>query len=149
MIKESKKIEFWNFLTTEKNQPRPKGITVQRFAVIKPIAIKSDLWLDVIERQGATERNAQEFYQSTDAASTDSRTDFRKAVRRIILKEKMNERIQTDQIEMLRLPQTRGKAEEGLKEMYGNDFDGFYCCQSLNIYIEIKFLVQKPSFKTL
>ena len=95
MIKESKKIEFWNFLTTEKNQPRPKGITVQRLAVIKPIAIKSDLWLDVIERQGATERNAQEFYQSTDAASTDSRTDFWKAVRRIILKGE-NERKNTD-----------------------------------------------------
>ncbi len=85
MIKESKKNEFWNFLTTEKNQPRPKGITIQRLAVIKPIAIKSDLWLDVIERHGATERNAQEFYQSTEAASIDSRTNFWDAVRGIIL----------------------------------------------------------------
>lgn len=85
MIEESKKNEFWNFLITEKNQPRPKGITIQRLAVIKPIAIESDLWLDVIERHGATNRTAREFYQSAEAVSTDSRTNFWEAVRGIIL----------------------------------------------------------------
>ncbi len=94
MIEESKKNEFWNFLTTEKNQPRPKGITIQRLAVIKPIAIESDLWLDVIERHGAADRTAQEFYQSAEAASTDSRTNFWEAVRGIILQEE-NERKNT------------------------------------------------------
>jgi len=84
MIEESKKIEFWNFLTTEKNQARPKGITIQRLAVVKPLAIESDMWLDVIERHGAEERTAQEFYQSAEEASTLSRADFWKAVREII-----------------------------------------------------------------
>lgn len=94
MIKESKKNEFWNFLTTEKNQPRPKGITIQRLAVIKPIAIESDLWFDVIERHGAADRTAQEFYQSAEAASSDSRTAFWEAVRGIILQAE-NERNNT------------------------------------------------------
>ena len=94
MIEESKKNEFWNFLTMEKNQPRPKGITMQRLAVIKPIAIESDLWLDVIERPGAADRTAQEFYQSAEAASTDSRTNFWEAVRGIILQAE-NERKNT------------------------------------------------------
>lgn len=94
MIEDSKKNEFWNFLTTEKNQSRPKGITIQRLAVIKPIAIESDLWLDVIERSGAAARTAQEFYQSAEASSTDSRTNFWEAVRGIILQEE-NERKNT------------------------------------------------------
>lgn len=94
MIEESKKNEFWNFLTTEKNQPRPKGITIQRLAVIKPIAIESDLWFDVIERHGATNRTALEFYQSAEATSTDSRAIFWEAVRGIILQAE-NERKNT------------------------------------------------------
>lgn len=95
MIKESKKNEFWSFLTTEKNQPRPKGITTQRLAVIKPIALESDLWFDVIEQHGAADRTAQEFYQSAEAASSDSRTDFWEAVRGIILQAE-NKRKNTD-----------------------------------------------------
>ena len=84
MIEERKKIEFWNFLITEKNQARPKGITIQRLAVIKPIAIESDLWDEVIEQPGASERTAEEFYQSQEAAAAQSRTNFWEAVRGII-----------------------------------------------------------------
>ncbi len=84
MIEESKKKEFWEFLTTEKNQARPKGITVQRLAVVKPLAIKSDLWIEVIERHGASDQTAQEFYQSEDPSSKLSRADFWEAVRDII-----------------------------------------------------------------
>ncbi|HLM62225.1 MAG TPA: hypothetical protein VK308_15580 [Pyrinomonadaceae bacterium] len=87
MIEERKKNEFWNYLTTERNQPRPKGITMQRLAVVKPAAIKSDFWLDVINAAGATERTAQEFYESADQASTDSRAKFWKAVQEIIREE--------------------------------------------------------------
>jgi hypothetical protein len=50
MITENKRIEFWNFLTTEKFQPRPKGITIQRLAVVKGAIINSDnFWLVVID----------------------------------------------------------------------------------------------------
>lgn len=95
MIEDRKKIEFWNFLTTEKNQARPKGITMQRLAVIKPIAIESDLWMEVIEQYGASERSAQEFYQSQEAAALQSRANFWEAVRNIILQGE-NERSAAD-----------------------------------------------------
>ena len=84
MIEESKKIEFWNFLTAEKNQARPKGITIQRLAVIKSAILKSEVWSEIIERHGAADRTAQEFYQSADAAAALSRTQFWEAVRDII-----------------------------------------------------------------
>lgn len=77
MISENKRIEFWNFLTTEKNQPRPKGITVQRLAVIKPILLGFDeLWLTVIDQHGALDRTAAEFYGSNEEKSVRSRADF-------------------------------------------------------------------------
>lgn len=76
MIEKTKKIEFWNFLTTEKNQPRPKGITPQRLAVIKPLVLESDVWREVIGQSEAKNQTAAEFYQSGDAASKLSRTIF-------------------------------------------------------------------------
>lgn len=85
MISESKKIEFWNFLTTEKNQPRPKGITVHRLAMLKPAMLGSDdLWQQVIEDSGAADRSAAEFYESDENSSVDSRAVFWSAVRRLI-----------------------------------------------------------------
>ena len=82
MINESKRIEFWNFLIAEKNQARPKGITIQRLAVIKPALIGSDeLWIKVIEQHGASDRNSAEFYQSNEPAAILSRTAFWDAVR--------------------------------------------------------------------
>ena len=85
MIEESKKLEFWNYLTGEKNQPRPKGITMQRLAVIKPSALAAPhLWDDVIVRHGAESLSAREFYQSADAAATHSRANFWGAVRELI-----------------------------------------------------------------
>ncbi len=85
MIDDSKRIEFWNFLITEKNQARPKGITIQRLAVIKPVLIDSDeLWSKVINPQDAANRTASEFYQSNEAAANESRTAFWEAVRLIV-----------------------------------------------------------------
>ena len=85
MIEETRKIEYWNFLTTEKNQPRPKGINAQRLAVIKPLVIGSDVWQQVIGQAEANNQAAVEFYQSGNAASKLSRTVFWAAVRGIIL----------------------------------------------------------------
>lgn len=85
MIEETKKIEYWNFLTTEKNQPRPKGITRQRLAVIKLLIIKSEVWREIIGQAGAKNQTAAEFYQAGDAASKLSRTIFWETVRGIIL----------------------------------------------------------------
>ena len=85
MIEEKKKIEYWNFLTLEKNQPRPKAITQQRLAVIKPLVIGSDVWQDVIGPPEINSQSAAEFYQSGNAASKLSRTVFWAAVRGIIL----------------------------------------------------------------
>ena len=85
MIDDSKRIEFWNFLVTEKNQARPKGITIQRLAVIKPVLISSDeLWIKVIEQQGAADRSSAEFYQSNEPAAILSRTAFWDGVRSVI-----------------------------------------------------------------
>lgn len=77
MIAENKRIEFWNFLTAEKNQPRPKGITTQRLAVIKPALLSLDeLWTTVIDQHGALDRTAAEFYGSKEEQSVRSRADF-------------------------------------------------------------------------
>jgi hypothetical protein len=77
MIGENKRIEFWNFLTSEKNQPRPKGITVQRLAVIKPTLLNLDeLWSTVIDQHGALDRTAAEFYGSKEGKAVQSRADF-------------------------------------------------------------------------
>lgn len=77
MIAENKRIEFWNFLTGEKNQPRPKGITIQRLAVIKPTLLTFDeLWATVIDQYGASDRTAAEFYGSKEEQSVRSRADF-------------------------------------------------------------------------
>ncbi len=91
MTEESKRIEYWNFLTAEKNQPRPKGLTVHRLAVIKPLLIaQPDLWSQVIERHGAAALTAAEFYQSGELSAVRSRADFWEAVRGFILREDRN-----------------------------------------------------------
>lgn len=88
MIAENKRIEFWNFLVAEKNQARPKGITTQRLAVIKPVLIGSEeLWISVIEEAGAADRTAAEFYQSNDPVAINSRTAFWNGVRTLIRQE--------------------------------------------------------------
>ena len=81
MIAEKKRIEYWNFLTTEKNQARPKGITTQRLALIKPALIGLDeVWAKVIELSGAIDRAAPEFYGSKEDVAVQSRKDFWAAV---------------------------------------------------------------------
>jgi hypothetical protein len=91
MTEESKRIEYWNFLTSEKNQPRPKGMTAHRLAVIKPLLIaQPDLWSRVIELQGAGTLTAAEFYHSGDQSAVRSRTNFWDAVRVFILREDRN-----------------------------------------------------------
>jgi hypothetical protein len=98
MITESKRIEFWNFLTTEKNQARPKGITVQRLAVIKSAIISlDDLWLSVIDHSGVGNRKAAEFYRSDEEAAVRSRTDFWNGVRSIIRQNEHKKRLQNPQ----------------------------------------------------
>lgn len=97
MTEESKRIEYWNFLTTGKNQPRPKGLTVHRLAVIKPLLIsQDDLWSRVIEGHGARALTAVEFYQSGDLSAVRSRTDFWDAVRGFILREDRNRNSQNE-----------------------------------------------------
>ena len=91
MTEESKRIEYWNFLTSEKNQPRPKGLTVHRLAVVKPLLIaQPDLWSRVIELHGAEAITAAEFYQSGEASAIRSRAEFWDAVRVFILREDRN-----------------------------------------------------------
>ncbi len=106
MIEESKKNEFWNFLTTEKNQPRPKGITIQRLAVIKPIAIESDLWLDVIERPARRTGRRRNFINRRRQLQPTREQIFGKRCAELFFRKKMNERIQADKIEMLQQLQT-------------------------------------------
>ncbi len=107
MTAESKRIEYWNFLTSEKNQPRPKGLTVHRLAVIKPLLIaQPDLWSRVIELHGAGTLTAAEFYQSGEASAVRSRADFWDAVRDFILREDRN-RIAQDE------PPKRHRLETG------------------------------------
>ena len=91
MTETSKRIEYWNFLTGEKNQPRPKGLTVHRLAAIKPLLIaQSNLWNQVIELHGAGALTAAEFYQSGEVSAVRSRADFWDAVRSFILREDRN-----------------------------------------------------------
>ncbi len=83
MITEEKKLEFWNYLTTEKNVVRSRGIIVQRLAVIKPLALESGIWFDVILRHGAEKSSAREFYESKSAAAVHSRAIFWSLIGRI------------------------------------------------------------------
>lgn len=100
MIEESKRIEYWNYLTAEKNQPRPRGITLQRLAVIKPeILRREDLWHEVIERPGAGDIAASEFYKTNGSASVRSRADFWEAVRSVILQEESKRNRQNKSLE--------------------------------------------------
>lgn len=88
MIEESKRHEYWNFLTTEKNQPRPKGITVQRLAVIKEAIInRAEMWTNVIGREGVEVLPATDFYQKNEPDSLRSRTLFWDEVRSVILEQ--------------------------------------------------------------
>lgn len=85
LIAESKKIEFWNFLTTEKHQPRPKGITVHRLAMLKTAILGADeLWLEIIGSSGAANLSAAEFYGANETAALQSRAGFWSAVRKLI-----------------------------------------------------------------
>ena len=85
MIFENKRLEFWNFLTAEKNQPRPKGITTQRLAVIRPqILSLDDVWLKVVDQDDAGDRSAAAFYRSNEPAAINSRTEFWAAVSSLI-----------------------------------------------------------------
>jgi hypothetical protein len=85
MISEKRKLEFWNFLIEEKNQPRPKGITTQRLAVIRPLILRLDeVWLKVIGPDNNGERSAVDFYESKEPESVISRTEFWSAVRKFI-----------------------------------------------------------------
>jgi hypothetical protein len=87
MIEETKRIEYWNFLTAEKNQARPKGITVQRLSVVKPQFLKLDeVWSEVIDRYDAGDQSAALFYTSGEAAVR-SRAAFWNAVRSFIARE--------------------------------------------------------------
>ena len=85
MISEKIKLEFWNFLTAEKNQPRPKGITTQRLAVIRPLILELDeVWMKVIGPDNSGERSAADFYASKEPESVTSRTEFWAAVSNLI-----------------------------------------------------------------
>ena len=84
MMTEEKKIEYWNYLTAEKNSARPRGITAQRLALIKPVVLASAIWFDVIVRYGAERCAAKEFYQSQSAAAVHSRANFWGEVSRMV-----------------------------------------------------------------
>ena len=91
MISENRKLEFWNFLTAEKNQPRPKGITTQRLAVIRPTFLDLDeVWFKVIGQDSTGERSAADFYGSKEPESIISRTEFWTAVRNVIINDENN-----------------------------------------------------------
>ena len=88
MTEEIKRIEYWNFLTAEKNQPRPKGITVHRLGVVKPQFLKlDDVWSEVIDKYNAGDQSAALFYKSGEAAAVRSRAAFWDAVRSFIVRE--------------------------------------------------------------
>jgi len=81
MISQNRRLEFWNFLTAEKNQPRPKGITTQRLAVIRPAILDLDeVWMKVIGPDNTGDRSAADFYESKAPESVVSRTEFWAAV---------------------------------------------------------------------
>lgn len=85
MISEKRKLEFWNFLTSEKNQPRPKGITTQRLAVIRPVILDLDeIWTKIIGSDDTGERSAADFFESKEPESVISRTEFWSAVINLI-----------------------------------------------------------------
>lgn len=85
MISKNRRLEFWNFLVAEKNQPRPKGITAHRLSVIRPMILDLDeIWIKVIGSDVAGERSASDFYGSKDPESVLSRTEFWSAVRSFI-----------------------------------------------------------------
>lgn len=85
MISKQRKLEFWNFLIAEKNQPRPKGITIQRLAVIRPVILDLDeIWMKIIGPDTAGERSASDYYGSKEPESVISRTEFWSAVRSLI-----------------------------------------------------------------
>jgi hypothetical protein len=88
MTEDNKRRQYWDYLTTERNQPRQKGITVQRLAVIKPrMLTRGDIWSEVIEKTGAGTRPAAEFYQSGEESSVRSRAAFWNAVRSFIVRD--------------------------------------------------------------
>ena len=85
MITETRRLEFWNFLIAEKNQPRPKGITTQRLAVIRPAILSLDeVWLKVVDQNAGSDRSAADFYGSNEPAAITSRTEFWAAVRSVV-----------------------------------------------------------------
>jgi hypothetical protein len=82
MTSREKRIEFWDFLTTEKVQ-RPRGVTNRRLAKVREKVLANDFfWADVIERHGATHMTAVEFYVEENRARSDhSRSNFWSMVR--------------------------------------------------------------------
>lgn len=85
MITQNRRLEFWNFLTAEKNQPRPKGITMQRLAVIRQaILVLDEVWLKIIGPDNPGDRSAADFYGSKEPESVISRAEFWSAVRKFI-----------------------------------------------------------------
>jgi hypothetical protein len=85
MVSQNRRLEFWNFLIAEKNQPRPKGITTQRLAVLRPAILDlEEVWLKVIDADKTGERSAADFYGSKEPESIISRTEFWSAVRSLI-----------------------------------------------------------------
>jgi hypothetical protein len=85
MISKNRRLEFWNFLIAEKNQPRPKGITSHRLSVIRPKILDLDeIWIKVIVPETTGERSASDFFGSKEPASAISRTEFWSAVRSFI-----------------------------------------------------------------
>ena len=85
MISENRKLEFWNFLIAEKNQPRPKGITTQRLAVIRPAILDlEEVWIKVVGSNNTDERSAADFYGSKEPESVVSRMEFWAAVSSLI-----------------------------------------------------------------
>ena len=99
MISQNRRLEFWNFLTAEKNQPRPKGITTQRLAVIRPSILELDeVWIKIIDPDTTGERSAVDFYGSNESAAVNSRTVFWTAVRNIILQDENNKSNQKSEL---------------------------------------------------
>jgi hypothetical protein len=62
MVNQEKRIEYWNYLTTEKAE-RPKGVTDKRLEKIKSEILADDqFWFQVIERHGAEFMSPVELY---------------------------------------------------------------------------------------
>jgi hypothetical protein len=119
MPEESKRIEYWNFLTSEKNQARPKGLTIHRLAVIKPLLIaRDDLWIQVIERHGAAALTAAEFYQSGNLSAVGSRTDFWDAVRGFILRQDRSSQNESPKRHRLETDNRDNRQKQPVKKRY-------------------------------